>query len=276
MIPLEPIVLQPIGVVRSPLVERSDAERQASAAPDVTGRIELRPDLGLEHAISDLEAWQFIWVMFVFHKNVGAQGSDWKPKVLPPRSERRRGVLATRSPHRPNPIGLSAVRLVAVEGLTLTVAGLDILDGSPVLDIKPYVAYADAIPDAGAGWMAEGLAADPAPKWEVELSAMARAMCEFVRQASGLDLAAALTRTLSLGPQPHPYRRIRLSEGRGRIAHKSWRATFRVEGRRIVVDAIASGYRPKELVANLDRALDAHRRFVERFGADGGRGAISG
>src|SRR6185295_10704904 len=76
------------------------------------------------------------------------------PKVLPPRSVTgRKGVFATRSPHRPNPIGLSVVRLERIEGLTLHILDSDMLDGTPVLDIKPYVAYTDSHPDAGNGWL---------------------------------------------------------------------------------------------------------------------------
>ena len=84
-------------------------------------------------------------MLFWFDRNEG-----WRPKVLPPRSRSgRKGVFATRSPHRPNPLGLSAVRLERVDGLTLHVSDVDMLDGTPVLDIKPYVAYTDAIADAG-------------------------------------------------------------------------------------------------------------------------------
>src|SRR6202041_972769 len=103
-----------------------------------------------EPALSDVEGWEYLWVVYWFHLN-----SDWHPKVLPPRSKVKRGVFATRSPHRPCPIGLSAVRLVRVEGLSVHVEGVDMLDGSPVLDLKPYVAAADAIAEAGSGWLAD-------------------------------------------------------------------------------------------------------------------------
>src|SRR5262245_42053141 len=134
------LTLTPIGVVHSPFVERRQAPRQSAAARAVRGTIELFPGKGFEHELSDIESWSHVWVIFWFHLNEG-----WKPKVLPPRSRRRRGVFATRSPHRPNPIGLSVVKLEAVSGLTLEVSALDILDGTPVLDLKPYIPYADAI-----------------------------------------------------------------------------------------------------------------------------------
>jgi tRNA-Thr(GGU) m(6)t(6)A37 methyltransferase TsaA len=130
----------PIGYVRSPFREKADAPRQATLA-DVTGTIELLPEY--VDGLSDLEGFDRIWVLFWFDRAEG-----WKPKVLPPRSTEKRGVFATRSPHRPNPIGASAIRLDRIEGNVLHVRDLDILDGTPVIDLKPYIAYADAFPDA--------------------------------------------------------------------------------------------------------------------------------
>src|SRR5690606_8897037 len=100
---------------------------QPSAAREVEGSIELYPGHHFEHGLVDLATWSHIWVLFWFHQNAG-----WRPKVLPPRSLRRRGVFATRAPHRPNPIGLSCVRLMNVQDLTLHVRGVDMLDGTPV------------------------------------------------------------------------------------------------------------------------------------------------
>jgi tRNA (adenine37-N6)-methyltransferase len=100
-------------------------------------------------ALDDLEGIERIWVIAHLHLNTG-----WNAKVLPPRGPRqKRGLFATRSPHRPNSIGLSAVRLVGVDGFTLHVEEIDLIDGTPILDVKPYVPYADAFPDARAGWI---------------------------------------------------------------------------------------------------------------------------
>src|SRR5579872_1097594 len=121
---------EPIGFVRSPFTERMAAPRQPATAADVPGRIELSPGRGFEDAALGLEDWGRAWVIFVFHKNV-EQGRGWKPKVLPPRSERKQGFFATRSPHRPNPIGLSAVGIERIEGRVVHIRGLDLLDGTP-------------------------------------------------------------------------------------------------------------------------------------------------
>src|SRR6202042_3087805 len=116
---------------------------QGYVDPEAEGTIVLEAGRDFEHALSDFAEWDYLWVLYWFHLNDG-----WRPKVLPPRSKVRRGVFSTRSPHRPSPIGMSVVKLVRVEGLTVHVRGVDMIDGTPVLDIKPYVPSADAIPDA--------------------------------------------------------------------------------------------------------------------------------
>ncbi len=160
----------PIGVVRSPYARRIDAPHQPTVVEGTeTGRaaeatLELDASLP-ETVLRDLEGFDRIWLVFAFHLSEG-----WAPLVQPPRGPRRkRGVLATRSPHRPNPIGLSCVELVAVEGRRLRLRGVDLLDGTPVLDVKPYVPYADAFPGARAGWIdavddATGSRSAPGPR----------------------------------------------------------------------------------------------------------------
>jgi tRNA-Thr(GGU) m(6)t(6)A37 methyltransferase TsaA len=254
-----PFTFEPIGVVRSPFKEKMQAPRQAAAkGGDVQGTIELFVGHGFEDALADIQTWDHLWVIYVFHEAEG-----WKPKVLPPRSTAKRGVFATRSPHRPNPIGMTVVKLLGVEGLVLHVRGLDMLDGTPVLDIKPYVAYADARPKASRGWLGEK--EDVAP-WEVRWSDEARAQAEWLRERHGIDLVAPVEQVLALGPQPHAYRRIRRDARGFRLAYKEWRLRFTVEGRTIVVTRIATGYRARELAISDEPSVWVHRDFVERFG----------
>jgi tRNA-Thr(GGU) m(6)t(6)A37 methyltransferase TsaA len=251
------LTVTPIGYARTPHVEKVSAPRQPAAARDVAGTIEVLPEY--EHALSDLERIERIWLVFWFHLNEGA----WRPKVLPPRSDVRRGVFATRSPHRPNPIGLSCVRLERIDGLVLHVRDLDLVDVTPVLDIKPYLPYADAFPESGAGWLE---APDPVPSFEVRWSDEARARIDWLEER-GIDLRAHIERLLALGPRPHPYRRIRKDGDALRLAYKEWRVRFRAEGRTITVIGIASGYRHSQIfAAGATPSLDAHRAFVERFG----------
>jgi tRNA-Thr(GGU) m(6)t(6)A37 methyltransferase TsaA len=150
------LICHPIGILRSPYAKRIDAPHQPSvvagteSGAPAEATLELHASLP-ETVLRDLAGFERIWLIFAFHLSEG-----WAPLVQPPRGPRRkRGVLATRSPHRPNPLGLSCVELVAVEGRTLRLRGVDLLDGTPVLDVKPYVPYADAFPEARAGWIDE-------------------------------------------------------------------------------------------------------------------------
>jgi tRNA (adenine37-N6)-methyltransferase len=147
-----PFAAEPIGWVRSPYRRRFGTPQQASAHDsDAEAVLELDPARIPETALADLEGIERIWVVSWLDR-----GGTWSPRVRPPRgSRRKRGVFATRSPDRPNPIGLSAVKLVRVEGTNLHVRGIDLLDATPILDIKPYVVYADAFPDSKGGWIDE-------------------------------------------------------------------------------------------------------------------------
>ncbi|MBI2375592.1 MAG: tRNA (N6-threonylcarbamoyladenosine(37)-N6)-methyltransferase TrmO [Deltaproteobacteria bacterium] len=155
----ERLALHPIGWVRSPYHRRFGTPQQAAAADSEadapstgSGQAWLELDDSIpEEALRDLEGIERIWIVSWLDR-----GGTWAATVRPPRGDRaRRGVFATRSPDRPNPIGLSAVRLLAVEGRHLRVEGIDLLDGTPILDLKPYVPYADAFPDSRAGWIDE-------------------------------------------------------------------------------------------------------------------------
>jgi tRNA (adenine37-N6)-methyltransferase len=140
----------PIGVVQSCFTEKFGIPRQPGLAPSAQGRILLYPEFAQEAAFLGLENTSHIWLQFVFHQ------TDWsgKLKVRPPRlgGNQSLGVFATRSPNRPNPIGLSVVTYLGLERLDdklyIKVSGLDLLDGTPILDIKPYVPYADCLTGA--------------------------------------------------------------------------------------------------------------------------------
>ena len=262
------LTLQPIGVVHAPARTRVEAPRQSGVTQGVAAVIEIFPLAGFAHALEDLASWDTLWVIYWFHLNTG-----WRPKVLPPRSRSgRKGVFATRAPHRPNPLGLSAVRLERVDGYNLHVLDADMLDGTPVLDIKPYVAYSDARADASTGWLAPASRADPLPDWPVQFTALAAEQLAWLEAAGGPPLADRITAVLALGPEPHPYRRIRSESGGGepggRLAVQDWRVRFRVLGRGIEVLAIASGYRASQLTAEAagaDPGLALHRAFTARW-----------
>jgi tRNA-Thr(GGU) m(6)t(6)A37 methyltransferase TsaA len=265
------LILEPIGFVRSTALKKVDAPRQPAVSGDTPGRIELLPGRHLEHALEDLQGWDYLWVIFWFHLNTG-----WRPKVLPPRGPRkRRGVLATRSPHRPNPLGLSAVRLERVDGLTLHVRGVDMVDGTPVLDIKPYVPYTDAHPGAASGWLELAGAGrrdtsppDPVAAYTVEFTARAAAQAAWIEARTGLALQERIGSLLGADPSPRPYRRIRRERDGLRLAVQDWRVRFTVSGRRVTVEGLASGYRSSQLAAPAPDEQDPlapHREFIARW-----------
>jgi tRNA (adenine37-N6)-methyltransferase len=259
------LTLSPIGYMRTTLTTKVEAPRQPAAATDVPGVIELLPGCNLEHAVEDLARWERIWVIFWFDRNAG-----WRPKVLPPRStDGRKGVLATRSPHRPNPLGLSALRLQRVEGLQLHVLDVDLLDGTPVLDIKPYVPYTDAYAQSGNGWL-QRQADDPGQSYTVTFSVAAETQLAWIAARSPLPLHNRIVNTLMLGPQPHPYRRIKRGrDGSLALAVQDWRIDFEVNELAVTVLGLRSGYRKSQLgqaLPDIDGNLKLHRDFNAAFG----------
>jgi tRNA-Thr(GGU) m(6)t(6)A37 methyltransferase TsaA len=255
------LCLEPIGYVRSALGSKVEAARQPGAARGTPGRIELLPGRHFEHALEDLAGWDLIWVLFWFHLN-----PSWRPKVLPPRSATgRKGVFSTRSPHRPNPLGLSAVRLERIEGLTLYLRDIDMVDGTPVLDLKPYVPYTDAHPGAGSGWLEAG-AVDPVPAFHVEFEPLASEQVDWVETRTGLALRKRIRATLALGPAPHPYRRIRREGNALRLAVKEWRVRFEVRGGHVRVLEVRSGFRPSQILAGAaEEPTRSHAEFIARW-----------
>ncbi len=140
-----------IARIRNDYTTKFAVPRQSDLVPQVLSRVVFEPDYRSPEALRGLEEWSHLWLVWVFHE---AQREGWSPTVRPPRlgGDRRVGVFATRSPFRANRMGLSCVRLVGVEGGDLVVAGADLMNGTPILDIKPYLPYADCRPDAVSGF----------------------------------------------------------------------------------------------------------------------------
>ncbi len=142
------ITLAPIGVIRSPHVSATGTTIQPVYAEECEGQVVV--DEGFEVALEDLDGFDRVWLIYWLDR-----AGPYKPRVIPYRDTREHGLFATRSPCRPNPIGLSVVRLLGRENNVLKVRGIDILDGTPLLDIKPYVPEFDACLSSKAGWLDE-------------------------------------------------------------------------------------------------------------------------
>lgn len=145
-----------IAYIQTDFKEKFGIPRQSGRVPELMGRIVFLPEYRIPDALRGIESFSHLWLIFDFSQ---AHRNEWSPTVRPPRlgGNKRLGVFATRSPFRPNPIGLSSVRLLGVEhteheGNVLLVAGVDLLDGTPILDIKPYLPYTDSHPEAVGGF----------------------------------------------------------------------------------------------------------------------------
>ena len=148
--------MRPVARIRSDFPEKFGIPRQSGLVESLEARIVFEPEFRVADAVRGLEDFSHIWLIWEFSEAVRG---EWSPTVRPPRlgGNVRMGVFATRSPFRPNPIGLSCVKLLKVEqdtalGPVLTVAGADLMDGTPIYDIKPYIPYADAHPEATGGF----------------------------------------------------------------------------------------------------------------------------
>lgn len=144
-------VIRPVAYIRSDFSEKFGIPRQSGLVDALTARIVFEPEFRRPEAIRDIEGFSHLWLIWQFSQ---ALTSEFHPTVRPPRlgGNERRGVFATRSPYRPNALGLSCVELAGVENGELIVRGADLLDGTPIFDIKPYLPYVDAYPDARGGF----------------------------------------------------------------------------------------------------------------------------
>ncbi len=145
------LVLHPIATLRTPFAEKFGIPRQSGLVPEAEGTVEFMPEYAAPEFTRGLEAFSHVWLITGFHRNPPWTGSA---VVRPPRlgGNERVGVFASRSPNRPNGLGLSLVRLRAIEAGRLRVAGVDAVDGTPVYDVKPYLPWSEAVPDATSDW----------------------------------------------------------------------------------------------------------------------------
>jgi tRNA-Thr(GGU) m(6)t(6)A37 methyltransferase TsaA len=234
------LTLKPIGFIRTGKRVKFQALHQPAEGETECNVLELLPGANFEQALQDLAGFDRVWLLWWFHRN-----ETWRPLVLPPRGPaKRRGVFATRSPHRPNPLGMTPVRLLQVKGRTLLLGPCDLVEGTPVFDIKPYVPAYDSFPDAKAGWIAEVDAAVNAPaEFSVVFSELAEAQARWLRETHDVEFSARLVELLSRDPSPHRTRRIRKrASGALEIGCGAWRAEFVVDDRVVTVRALETGY----------------------------------
>ncbi len=255
-------VFSPIGYIECAQRYRYEAARQASIAPDNEAWIQLNEGQDLRDALYGLADFERIWIVYELHLN-----ENWHPFVQPPRSYvGKLGVFATRSPHRPNRLGLSCVRLLGIGDNRLHIGQHDLLDATPVLDIKPYVPSADAGADARAGWI-DSYAEEV---FALRITERAQEQIDWVSAQAGWDLKNFLAVQLRSEPTQGERKRIELCGDFYRIAFRTWRLDYRVdiEARQVAVFAVGSGYSAADLAeGSSDRYADKaiHRAFIAAF-----------
>jgi tRNA-Thr(GGU) m(6)t(6)A37 methyltransferase TsaA len=189
--------LEPVATIRSCYGEKFGIPRQPGLVKSATATLELLPPCNSPDAFRGLENFSHLWIIFLFHASADR---SWKATVRPPRlgGNERVGVFASRSNFRPNPIGLSVVELLAVEGTTLRLGGGDFLDGTPVLDIKPYIPYVDSVPAAHGAFAS----AAPEPVNTVSFSDAAERAFQTLENKDRPALRQLVADMLAFNPRP--------------------------------------------------------------------------
>ncbi len=234
----EPVSLccWPIGVLRC--ADRSKFATPSQAGGNSQGVIELSAGLHLDVAVRELSGFSRIWLLWWFHRNSG-----WRPEVLPPRGRGgRKGVLATRSPHRPNPIGMSSVALLEVRQTRLYVGAHDLLDGTPILDIKPYLPEVDSFPEERSGWLEQ---LPPSGHYELICSPLARRQLDWLAEHQHPELVERIRSLLGSDPWPHRTRRITVHGDGYLLKCGSWRVFYQIHHRQVRVERVASRSRAR-------------------------------
>ena len=225
------------------------------------GCIELNKGLNFEQALNGLQEMSHLWVFFWFH-----QKSNWKPMVQVPRgSLKKQGVFATRSPHRPNPIGLSLLEIVEIKGLKIFVKNFDLLNETPILDLKPFHPEADRPLDPQLGWM-ENL---NALEYSIALSPIFSKQFQFLQEQNITELLSFARQQLRFDPFNWKKKRVVLNENQtGTLAYRTWRIDFSWNDSQIQLEKIRSGYSDQDLQSSEDTWNDKkiHVEFKSLFG----------
>ncbi|MDE1462957.1 tRNA (N6-threonylcarbamoyladenosine(37)-N6)-methyltransferase TrmO [Spartinivicinus poritis] len=197
---LTEFTFKPIGIIHSCFTQKFGIPRQPGLVTAATAELALFPPFNRRECFTGLEVFSHLWVSFIFHETLS---EGWRPTIRPPRlgGKKRVGVFASRSTHRPNPIGLSVVKLESIsqenDKLSLQLSEIDLLDGTPVIDIKPYLPYSDYITDAS-----DGFAPPPLINKPVTFSQQAQSFCDQYQQATRRNLSLLTSQVLSQDPRP--------------------------------------------------------------------------
>lgn len=253
------LVVEPIGYIKTQMINKFDAPHQPDPNSEEISKIELVPNKNFDHGLKDIDGFSHIWLITWFDKN-----KTWKPLVRPPRGESiKRGVFATRSPHRPNPIGLTAVKLIKVEKNTIYIGSHDLIDSTPVFDIKPYIETVDSISNTSSGWvekMEEKL--KNKKKYEITFEELADKQINWLKKnnVNFIDRAKSLLET---DPTPHKTRRIKQLDDSLRMSCGGWRIIFKIIHHQVVISNIFSGYPISSLTEDRSNDIPHYNAHIE-------------
>lgn len=261
------MTIKPIGFLHSDKKERYEAPRQGIHAKDSVGVIKLNPYCNFEQAVQDLEGFERIWLIYGFHLN-----DWWKPLVSPPRfRERKIGLFATRSPFRPNQIGMSCVKLESVKKLKIYISEFDLLDQTPIYDIKPYIPYCDSFPDSKTGWLKPNT-----DIYDIILSDIAKIKSDWLSENCGFNIENYAKVQLQVDPLNDSRRRIHKTDKIHNnipiytLNFRTWRVDYisLEEEKKVYLIDIYSFYTVEELREGMPDKKgdkDLHRMYKKRF-----------
>lgn len=283
---------KPIAFFKTTKLQRLEASSQGVLDPESRGIIDLKKYSQSAEMLAHLDGFSHLWIVFVFHQNFSdpldlktrdetvtqtvfdlrtksKSGTDnqlipapWKVKVFPPRANHKVGIFASRSPYRPNPIGISAVKIEKIEDSKITVSSHDLIDQTPILDIKPYLSYADSFPEASSGWLEHTI------EYKVLFSAQALMALSFLNDLGVCEFTSTLCQQLRFHPTDKQRKRVSqtdLSLNKYCFSYRTWRADFIISELKVEVIKIYSGYSTNDLNNEEDKYADKeqHRKFVQ-------------
>lgn len=201
------INIRPIGTLKSCYKEKFGTPRQSGLVEEAFSELQILPEFQPSESLQGLAGFSHVWLVWWFHQN---RVSRFHAKVHPPRLEgKTMGLFATRTPHRPNPIGLSLVKLIEIRGDTLILSGADLVEGTPILDVKPYLPMYESVPDAKVGWVSELNEVSFEITWtelaQSALSQIQRASQEMPAYRQD-NMKSLIEKTIQLDPRPVVYR----------------------------------------------------------------------
>lgn len=218
--------LSPIAYIHTEFSEKFGVPRQSGLAGSLCGTVVFEPEYRSPEALRGLDGFSHLWLIWGFSAN---RHGEWQPTVRPPRlgGNERMGVFATRSPYRPNPLGLSCVEIerIDMDAATIYVRGADLMDGTPIYDIKPYIRYADSRPDAVCGYV------DSLVERHLEV-VFAGSVASVIKDP---DVREALVQTLSLDPRPSYHNDPSREYG---LSFAGFNVRFKVDGERLIVISV--------------------------------------